>query len=286
MPAPTPVPERTRPVPASSPPPPRRPMSMERRYRLRRTMALAGLLVVLFLLVKLVGAAFGDDTPAASAKTSPTAAGASPSASSSGSATASASASASAGTQSARAVSVPASGDGKLSVLTVPGSDSSRTGKKVTFSVEAEGGLGVDLAQFASTVRQVLGDERGWEAKDSLHFELVDKAKIDAGTVPDVRITLASPKLTDELCAPLRTNGEVSCNRHGRAVINAKRWGRGVEYYKDLSQYRIYIINHEVGHSLWHPHETCPAKGQPAPIMLQQTLGLQGCTAWPWPTKA
>lgn len=275
MPAPTPAPERVR-TPAPSGP---RPMSMQRKYRLRRTVVVLLLLVLLALIVKAIG---GDDSAAVTPAGSPTqsSASTSPTAATKTSASQTATAATSGATTSA---TVPAQGDGMITVLAMPGSDTGRTGTVKTVSVEAEGGLGIDLAQFASAVRSILSSDRGWEAADDIHFQAVSREQIAQGTVPDIRITLASPELTDELCAPLRTNGEVSCNQKGRAVINAKRWVSGVRYYDDLNLYRTYLINHEVGHGLSHPHQGCPVAGEPAPIMLQQSLGLQGCTANPYP---
>ena len=51
---------------------------------------------------------------------------------------------------------------------------------------------------------------------------------------------------TDELRAPLRTNGEVSC-------------------------------------AIGYGHRACPGPGHPAPVMQQLTYGLDGCLANPWP---
>ncbi|MDN5717960.1 MAG: DUF3152 domain-containing protein, partial [Janibacter sp.] len=55
---------------------------------------------------------------------------------------------------------------------------------------------------------------------------------------------------------------------------------------KDLQLYRHYLVNHEVGHGLGKGHERCPRKGSPAPVMVQQTLSLHGCTANPWPRSS
>jgi hypothetical protein len=68
-------------------------------------------------------------------------------------------------------------------------------------------------------------------------------------------------------------------------VLNLRRWVLGAEAYgTDLAAYRTYLVNHEVGHGIGHAHEYCGGAGQPAPVMMQQTYGLKGCTPWPWPT--
>ncbi|HET8595728.1 MAG TPA: DUF3152 domain-containing protein [Intrasporangium sp.] len=184
---------------------------------------------------------------------------------------------------------VVARGDGTFTVLPVPADAVQQTpskGRTVRYTVEVEGGLGIDTGDYARTVARVLTDPRGWQTQDKIRFVNVTPAQAEKGERVDVRVTLASPDTTDQLCAPLETRGRVSCFANGRAVLNAKRWLLGVEeaYGKDVATYRIYQVNHEVGHGIGHGHASCPGKGRPAPVMLQQSYGLDGCTAWPWPT--
>jgi hypothetical protein len=184
-------------------------------------------------------------------------------------------------------VSVPQNGTGKIQVVAVPGPQSTAKGRVVRYSVEVEQGLGVDEATVAATVRDVLLDKRGWQKEDGIRFVNVSPAQERAGAHVDIRVTLASPGLTDRLCAPLRTLSQVSCWNNGRAVLNLRRWQLGDDSYgDDVERYRIYQVNHEVGHGLGHQHRSCPAKGERAPIMVQQTLSLQGCKPWPYPTGA
>jgi len=69
-------------------------------------------------------------------------------------------------------------------------------------------------------------------------------------------------------------------------VLNLARWVTGAPSYAGrLTEYRQYLVNHEVGHTLGRGHERCPGPGRPAPVMLQQTKGLAGCArnTWPYP---
>ena len=142
------------------------------------------------------------------------------------------------------------------------------------FTVEVEGALPFDRAEFARTVVAVLGDRRGWH---------VPVQRVDSGPV-DFRVVLASADTTDALCAPLLTNGIYSCAQGGRAVLNADRWlGGAAAYGSDLHRYRVYMVNHEVGHLLGRGHATCFTRGREAPVMVQQTKGVAPCRANPWP---
>lgn len=180
----------------------------------------------------------------------------------------------------ASAVQVRESGSGRLHPLTLPGRDSTRTGRIVRYTVEAENGLGVPTDAFVARVRRVLTDAAGWEVRDGVHFVHVPPG--NEGQNVDMRIILGSPDLVDRACAPLRTNGRLSCHARGKVMINAWRWVHGaVTYGDDLDGYRTYLIGHEVGHALGHGHVPCPGKGRAAPLMLQQTLHLDGCRRWP-----
>ena len=46
------------------------------------------------------------------------------------------------------------------------------------------------------------------------------------------------------------------------------------------------VVNHETGHWLGHGHRVLPATARPAPVMQQQSKGLDGCRPNPWPTAA
>lgn len=150
----------------------------------------------------------------------------------------------------------------------------------VTYRVEVERGLPFRVGAFAAAVDRTLGDPRSWP-------ERTGKPMVRVEGEADLRVVLASPGTTDRLCAPLTTEGKVSCRNGDDVVINAWRWAHGAASYDgDVAAYRIYVVNHEVGHGLGRGHIPCTGKGEPAPVMLQQTLGLGGCRANPWPTDA
>lgn len=178
---------------------------------------------------------------------------------------------------------VPAAASGTL--VTVPGSaEPPRPADRVrTVRVQFEEGLPVDGAAFAQLVMEVLNDERGWGHDGSVAFARTDGEA-------EISVVLASGATTDELCVPLRTVGEYSCGRGGRAVLNAERWSVGAESFLaaggDLVAYREYLVNHEVGHLLGRPHVTCPAPGAVAPVMVQQSIDLGGCLPNGWDALA
>lgn len=164
-------------------------------------------------------------------------------------------------------------------LIVVPGSTMPSSDDPIrTYMVEVEEGLGIAAACFADRVDQVLGDPRSWGGREGLAVQRVDIGE------PSFRVALASPATTDKHCHSLGTEGLYSCWDAHRAMINVWRWETGTEEYaNDLWGYQIYVINHEVGHGFKHGHVACTGVGDLAPVMMQQTKGLDGC--WPngWP---
>lgn len=179
-------------------------------------------------------------------------------------------------------VEPPTSASGRLAV--VPGAAAPGPGAVLlTYRVEIEAELPFDGPAFAVAVHATLNDPRGWPTR-GYAFERVD------GGDADFVVILASPALTDRLCAPLLTRGEVSCRNGSSVILNALRWGVGIDDYAgDIASYREYLVNHEVGHRLGRDHppdgdiEALCATGATAPVMMQQTYGMIGCVANAWP---
>jgi hypothetical protein len=159
------------------------------------------------------------------------------------------------------------------------------TGPLQRFIVEVEDGIGVEGAPFAQAVEATLGDPRSWGSGGRMSFQRVGAAEAAAGQF-DFKVSLVSPGSTETYCPGVGTGGYTSCRYGDRAVINLARWATAVpDYEGDVATYRLYVVNHEVGHALGNGHEECPGAGQLAPVMQQQTLGLDGCrkNAWPYP---
>lgn len=170
--------------------------------------------------------------------------------------------------------SIPERGSGRFKVAAAPPGPIEEA---TTYRVEVEKGLPYSAKEVARFIETTLADDRGWAAEHKL-------ARVDGHA--DLRIVLATPETADALCAPLDTDGRLSCRNGSDVVLNAWRWHFGADSYADdLAAYRRYVVNHETGHALGYPHAVCPGEGATAPVMLQQTKGLDGCTANPWPAR-
>lgn len=146
------------------------------------------------------------------------------------------------------------------------------------YVVEVERGLSLNRRKFARQVHEILGHRRSWGGTGRLSFKRVDHNRVH------FRVTLASRGTTDSLCYPLITGGIYSCAQGGRAVLNRWRWRVGATAYgNDIRAYRVYLVNHEVGHLLGHGHLGCPGTGARAPVMMQQTKSVGSCRPNAWP---
>jgi hypothetical protein len=124
-------------------------------------------------------------------------------------------------------------------------------------------------AQLEFYITAYLNDPQGW-SKHGYFFEPVT-------TNEDVLIRLSLPKTIEKQCG----DGKLSCAELGgkRVWLNSQRWFHGGPRSKlSLDNYRQYMVSHEIGHILGFDHEKCPCKKCPAPIMMQQTLGIGECS--------
>jgi hypothetical protein len=169
-------------------------------------------------------------------------------------------------------------GAGKWHV--VPGSGPKvGTGRLYTYTIEVEDGIdpasyaGDDA--FATAVEGTLSNPaQGWTWDGKIAFQRVDANFPN----PSFKVSLTTPETTHrpDACG-FQIKFEASCYRKslGRVLINLARWVRGAKAYgADMTGYRQYAINHEVGHALGNQHVGCGGTDQPAPVMMQQSFGV------------
>ncbi|MEV7330988.1 DUF3152 domain-containing protein [Micromonospora sp. NPDC093244] len=184
--------------------------------------------------------------------------------------------------------SVPSAGAGRFGYDDRSGPVLGRAGELRRYRVAVESGSAEDAVGFGRAVEAALAGPGSWVDSGRLRLQQVP------GNAPrDFTVYLATARTAGRMCAAggvdIRIGGRpyTSCRAPGQVIINLDRWRLSVPHYVSagvpLSVYRTYVVNHEVGHQLGHRHERCPGAGRPAPVMMQQTLFLNGCRVNPWP---
>ncbi|PUA81006.1 DUF3152 domain-containing protein [Nocardioides currus] len=152
--------------------------------------------------------------------------------------------------------------------------------RRVTYSVATRGRITTSVATFRRQAQETYADARGWRA-GGIAFRRVARGG-------DFTLVLAQASTLPSFGAECSTTW--SCRVGRFVVINQDRWKFASPAWNaahgTLRDYRHLVVNHETGHWLGHGHSGCPGPGRPAPVMMQQSKGLDGCRFNPWPTPA
>lgn len=147
----------------------------------------------------------------------------------------------------------------------------------VTYDVMTKGVVYANLSEFKLLANQTLNDPRGWSRMNVKFVEVASGG----------RFTLVLSEASQMPTFSSGCSADYSCNAGRYVVINQDRWMGATPSWNSaggsLRDYRHMVVNHETGHWLGHGHEFCKAAGQPAPVMQQQSISLQGCSFNAWP---
>lgn len=152
--------------------------------------------------------------------------------------------------------------------------------KTVTYRVETRGKVTASLATFKKFAQETYDDPRGWRAM-GVKFKRVSKGG-------DFTLVLSQASKVPSFSSAC--SATYSCRVGRNVIINQTRWQKATPTWDakhgTLRNYRHMVINHETGHWFERGHATCGGKGQLAPVMQQQSKGLNGCKINPWPKKS
>lgn len=133
--------------------------------------------------------------------------------------------------------------------------------KSLRYKISIESNIKRSLKNFKKEVDKILSHPKSWKVNFSQN-----------NTNYDFEIILASAQNIKTYC----NFSGLSCADTNRKKIwiNNSRWTNGAKPSKlSLKNYRIYLINHEVGHILGFLHAK-PIKNRKVPVMNQHTLGI------------
>ena len=151
--------------------------------------------------------------------------------------------------------------------------------RTVRYHVETRGRITTSLQEFRSQAQQTYDDPRGWRAA-GIRF-----VPVKSGGAFTLVLAQASyvPRFSSSCSAMW------SCRVGRFVIINQDRWKNASPAWNAahlaLRDYRHMLVNHETGHWLGLGHAQCPGPGRLAPVMQQQSKGLQGCRFNPFPTR-
>ncbi|AJA06328.1 membrane protein [Candidatus Nanosynbacter lyticus] len=149
--------------------------------------------------------------------------------------------------------------------------------KEVSYTISTKGNVRSNLVEFSKQVSETLNDSRGWSRIGVVFREVTSGGDFD--------LILSQAELLPTFSSGC--DAEWSCRVGKSVIINDNRWSGATTAWNDaggdMRNYRHMVINHEVGHWLGHGHLNCSGANNPAAVMQQQSIDLQGCAFNPWP---
>jgi hypothetical protein len=165
-------------------------------------------------------------------------------------------------------------------MLTVPAPQARAAPITITYEVRGKGNT-TSLEGFAKLAAQTLADYRGWGLGGSIRF-----VRVSGGG--QFTLWLSAARYLPTFSSGCSTR--YSCRVGRNVIINETPFRQATPAWRatgaSLRGYQHMVVNHEIGHWLGFGHLFCPRSGQPAPVMQQQSKGMQGCRPNAWPTAS
>lgn len=151
------------------------------------------------------------------------------------------------------------------------------TVRVIPYRIETRGDIVVSMKEFRARTAEIFADPRGW-SRAHVHFKRVRHGGAFSLVLAEASYVPRFAPICDRYW---------SCRVGRYVVINQNRWRWGTPYFRSsggtLREYRAMVVNHETGHWFGLGHAGCGGRGRPAPVMMQQSMGLHGCEPNGWP---